>query len=209
MSRLIFATRNRGKVVELERMLVGQGIEVDDLARHPEVEEVEETGETFRANAILKATVVAARTGLVALADDSGLEVDGLGGRPGVRSARYAGDEATDDENNALLVTEVTPLAASGRTARYRCAIAVAAPSGEVEVEEASVEGVIVVEPRGSGGFGYDPYFWVPCFGRTMAELTATEKDGISHRGVAFRRALPHARRMLGELAAGRAAEGT
>lgn len=209
MSRLIFATRNRGKVAELERMLVGQGIEVDDLARHPGVEEIEETGETFRANAILKATVVAARTGLVALADDSGLEVDGLGGRPGVRSARYAGEKATDEANNALLVTEVTPLAASERTARYRCAIAVAAPSGEVEVEEASVEGVIVVEPRGSGGFGYDPYFWVPSFGRTMAELTATEKDGISHRGVALRRALPHARRMLAALAAGRAAEGT
>lgn len=197
MSRLIFATRNRGKVAELERMVVGQGIEIEDLASHPEVEEIEETGDTFRANAILKATVVAARTGLVALADDSGLEVDGLGGRPGVRSARYAGEKASDDQNNAQLVNEVTPLAASARTARYRCAIAVAAPSGEVWVEEASVEGVIVVEPRGRGGFGYDPYFWVPSFGRTMAELSAAEKDGISHRGVALRAALPHVHRML------------
>jgi XTP/dITP diphosphohydrolase len=208
MPRLIFATRNPGKVAELERMLAGQGIEVEDLSRHPEVEEIEETGETFRDNAILKATVVAARTGTVALADDSGLEVDGLGGRPGVRSARYAGEKASDDSNNALLVAEVTPLPSDARTARYRCAIAIAAPSGGCEVEEGSVEGVIVTEPRGSGGFGYDPFFWVPGFGRTMAELSAAEKDGISHRGIALRRARPHLLRLLGVVASERTVDG-
>ncbi|MFN7954035.1 MAG: XTP/dITP diphosphatase [bacterium] len=197
MSRLVFATRNRGKVVELERMLAGLGVVIDDLSTHPEVEEIEETGETFRDNAILKATTVAARTGLVALADDSGLEVDGLGGRPGVRSARYAGEGASDDANNARLVAEVTPLASHLRTARYRCAIAVATPGGDVEVEEASVEGVIVTAPRGSRGFGYDPYFWVPELGRTMAELDAHEKDGISHRGRALRKARVHVDRCL------------
>lgn len=198
MSRLVFATRNRGKVIELERMLAGLGIEIDDLSAHPEVEEIEETGETFRDNAILKATTVAARTGLVALADDSGLEVDGLGGRPGVRSARYAGEGASDEANNARLVEEVTPLAPHARTARYRCAIAVATPGGQVEVEEASVEGLIVTEPRGSRGFGYDPYFWVPEYRRTMAELEAHEKDAISHRGRALRQARVHLDRRLG-----------
>ncbi len=196
-ARLVFATRNPGKVRELERMLAGESIEVAGLDRFPEVGEIEETGATFRDNALLKAVTVANLTGWVALADDSGLEVDGLGGRPGVRSARYAREGASDAENNQRLITEVTPLAPAQRTARYRCAIAVAAPHGETAVEEGSVEGRIVIDPRGTEGFGYDPYFLVPDHARTMAELTAAEKDRISHRGQALRRTLPHLLRLL------------
>jgi XTP/dITP diphosphohydrolase len=179
---LVLATRNPHKVREFEQLLAPHNI----LRLPDEIEMPEETGETFAENATLKARTVADETGQVAIADDSGISAAGLGGRPGVRSARYAGENATDEENLAKLLREVPD---DDRRAAYVCAIAVAEPHGRVHVVEERCEGTLTKEPRGDGGFGYDPAF-VPRDrddGRTMAELTQEEKDAISHRGRAAR----------------------
>jgi XTP/dITP diphosphohydrolase len=179
---LVLATRNPHKVREFEQLLAPHNI----LRLPDEIEMPEETGETFAENATLKARTVADKTGRVAIADDSGISAAGLGGRPGVRSARYAGENATDEENLAKLLREVPD---DDRRAAYVCAIAVAEPHGRVHVVEERCEGTLTKEPRGDGGFGYDPAF-VPRDrddGRTMAELTQEEKDAISHRGRAAR----------------------
>jgi XTP/dITP diphosphohydrolase len=179
---LVLATRNPHKVREFEQLLAPHNI----LRLPDEIEMPEETGETFAENATLKARTVADKTGQVAIADDSGISAAGLGGRPGVRSARYAGENATDEENLAKLLREVPD---DDRRAAYVCAIAVAEPHGRVHVVEERCEGTLTKEPRGDGGFGYDPAF-VPRDrddGRTMAELTQEEKDAISHRGRAAR----------------------
>jgi XTP/dITP diphosphohydrolase len=180
---LVLATRNPHKVREFEKLL-----EPHEILRLPdEIEMPEETGETFADNAILKARAVADATGRVAIADDSGISAAGLGGRPGVRSARYAGENATDEENLAKLLREVPD---DDRRVVYVCVIAVAEPhGGRVHVVEGRCEGTLTKDPRGDGGFGYDPAF-VPLDrddGRTMAELTQEEKDAISHRGRAAR----------------------
>ncbi|TMK65251.1 MAG: RdgB/HAM1 family non-canonical purine NTP pyrophosphatase, partial [Actinobacteria bacterium] len=149
--------------------------------------DVEETGTTYLENARLKARAVAEDVGVLAVADDSGIEVDALGGAPGPRSARYAGEGATDEENLRMLIRAVAGVPAAGRTARYRCVATLAWPNGGEVWAEGTCEGTLLSKPRGTGGFGYDPIFVPAGWDETMAELPAQEKDRISHRGRAFR----------------------
>lgn len=189
LTELVIATNNPGKLRELRRLLEPLGMVVSspkDVLPGPFA--VAETGETFAANAELKARALAVATGRAALADDSGLEVDALGGRPGVRSARFAGEQATDAENNQLLLDLLQSVPDGKRSARFRCAIALCVPAHDVIIVEAASEGVVLREPRGEGGFGYDPLFFVPALGRSFAELAPLEKDAISHRGRALRK---------------------
>jgi XTP/dITP diphosphohydrolase len=193
---LVVATHNRGKLDELRSLLAELGIQVHaiaDVSRKDIV--VVEDGDTFEANAIKKAKAVAAHTMMLTLADDSGLEVDALGGAPGVRSARFAGERATDAENNAALLAALDALtdelgARSGDyKARFRCVLALVDPfvkDGDPVVVEGACEGKITRTPRGSGGFGYDPLFLVDGTDKTMAELTEAEKNRVSHRARAF-----------------------
>jgi non-canonical purine NTP pyrophosphatase, rdgB/HAM1 family len=190
MSALLLATRNEHKLRELREAL--PGIELDPLP--PEVELPPEEGETFAANALEKARAAQAATGRSSVADDSGIEASGLGGRPGVRSARYAGESATDEENLAKLLDEVGRQ--DDRRVAYVCAIALVGEDGSESLFEGRCEGTLASEPRGSGGFGYDPAFVPddtgPDDGRTMAELTPAEKHAISHRGRAARKLAAH-----------------
>ena len=183
---MVLATRNQGKLAEMRRLLEPLGIELLSLADYPHLEETPETGATFEANAALKAAAAARATGLVALADDSGLEVAALGGRPGVLSQRYA---PTDRDRVSRLLTELAGVSPP-RAARFVAAVAVAWPDGRVETVRGTVEGEITLEPRGTGGFGFDPVFQPTGEIRTMAEMTAEEKNAISHRGKAFRLAV-------------------
>lgn len=186
--RLLLATRNEGKLAELRRILAGDS-RLADLelvsAADVAVGDVDETGDTFAANAALKARAAAEAAGLVAVADDSGLVVDALGGAPGVRSARYAGVHGDDAANLAKVLQEMAGVV--DRTARFVCAAAVTAPGGEARVAHGEVRGVLIEEARGSGGFGYDPIFVPDGEHRTTAEMPPVEKDAISHRGAAFR----------------------
>lgn len=188
-ARLAIASRNAHKLREIGRICAGWPVEWLTLANHGGPwPDVEEPHETYLDNARAKAREVAAALGVPAVADDSGIEVDALGGAPGPRSARYAGEEATDGENLDALLRAIAAAPAVDRTARYRCVAAVAWPDGRRDVwAEGVCEGRLVAEPRGSSGFGYDPAFVPEGFDRTMAELTDQEKDGISHRGRAFR----------------------
>ena len=189
---LLVATRNRGKVAELRHMLAGAGVAVRGLDDFADDFEPAETGRTFRANACLKATAYARRHAAWALADDSGLVVDALAGRPGVHSARFAELEAAgsgDAANNALLLRLLDRVPDERRTARFVCVLALADPGGRIVLTaEGNVEGRVLREPRGTNGFGYDPLFLVPSLGRTTAEMPPAEKHAISHRGVALRR---------------------
>ncbi len=188
-ARIALATRNLHKIRELERICADWpaawvSVETDDPARFPDVDEA---GETYLDNALLKARAVAAALDLPALADDSGIEVDALGGRPGPRSARFAGEGATDAKNLEALLRALRGVPGPGRTARYRCVAAIAGPDGTELHAEAICEGSLVSRARGEGGFGYDPIFVPAGWEVTMAELTADQKDRISHRGRAFR----------------------
>jgi len=199
--KLLFATRNRGKLRELRELLAGEPLELLSLEDRPEVPEVEETGATFAENAALKATAAARATRLLALADDSGLEVDALGGDPGVRSARYAGLGASDGERIQLLLANLAGVPEARRTARFRCAIALVDPA-RLEAPllcEGSCEGRILEAPRGAGGFGYDPVFLADALGQTFAEAPAETKNGVSHRGQAMRRMAERLRARLHE----------
>lgn len=198
MRQIVVATTNPGKLRELRRALTGVPVRVLGLAEVGIVPPPE-TGATFAENAVLKARHAAAVSGLIALADDSGLEVDGLGGAPGVYSARYAGEGAGDDANRQRLRRDLLPLAEGERTGRFRCAIAIAGPDGPADVVEGVCEGVLVTEPRGDGGFGYDSLFLLPERGLTMAQLSLEEKGTISHRARALERALPILHRHLAE----------
>jgi len=191
-TQLLIATTNRGKLKEYRAMLDGLPFELLSLEDAGITLDVEETGETFEENAILKAKTYAAMSGLLTLADDSGLEVDALGGEPGVRSARYAGEGATSRQRNELLLRNLAAKDGAGRSARFRCVIAVASPSGDwVRTVDGSCEGTIAYEMKGETGFGYDPLFIVPEYGAHMAELTMEEKNRVSHRGRAIERAKP------------------
>jgi XTP/dITP diphosphohydrolase len=191
---LVVATTNRGKLEELRSLLAALPVEVLSLADvGAERIVVVEDGATFEANAIKKAKAIASATMMLTLADDSGLEVDALGGRPGVRSARFAHDRATDAENNAALIAALSSsddAPCAGHAARFRCALALVDPfalGGEPQLFEGRCEGAITTTPRGAGGFGYDPLFLVEGEGgRTMAELSVAEKNRVSHRGKAF-----------------------
>ncbi len=188
---LLFATRNRGKVVELRQLLADLEIEVISLTDLPqEVPEVVEDGDTFAANAGKKAREVSMATLLPALADDSGLVVDALGGLPGVKSARYAGPNAADADNNAKLLKELAGVPESRRSARFRSVLAFADTAGPLGADlitaRGECEGLILTEPRGTGGFGYDPLFFVPELGVTFAELGVGTKNDLSHRARAM-----------------------
>jgi XTP/dITP diphosphohydrolase len=186
--KAVVATRNRGKLRELGPLLAPLGLElhtIDELAPDAELREDEET---FEGNALAKARQAAAATGLPAIADDSGLEVDALGGAPGVYSARYAGLPSDDGRNNAKLLAALAAVPAGGRAARFRCVAAFVDPARGLELTRSGAcEGEILTAPRGADGFGYDPLFFVPSLGRTMAELPLAEKNQLSHRGAAFR----------------------
>lgn len=187
MNRIVLATKNKGKIKEMCELLAPMNIEVLSLADFPPVDDAEENGATFAENAMLKARYYFAHTGTPCLADDSGLEVDALGGRPGVYSARYSGEDATDDSNNAKVLREMADVPQEERTARFRCAMALVGDSIELTTD-GTCEGSLLTEARGSGGFGYDPLFYVPAFERTLAELSSEDKNSISHRGSAVRK---------------------
>lgn len=189
MKELVLATRNRDKGREVRALLAQEGFTLKTLADFPEAPEVEEDGETCRANAIKKAVEIARFTGLLSVADDTGLEVDALNGRPGVFAARYAGEEATYEDNCRKLLQDLQGVPKGRRQARFVTVAAIAHPTGEVEVSEGILEGEITEAWVGEGGFGYDPVFFVPEWGRTLAQLTPEEKNQISHRARAFTKA--------------------
>ncbi|MBI5642156.1 MAG: XTP/dITP diphosphatase [Deltaproteobacteria bacterium] len=185
--RIALATKNRGKIEEIRSILKDTGIEVVTLDEFPSLRLPPEEGKTFKENALLKARHVARETGFAALADDSGLEVDYLSGRPGVYSARYAGINAADEENCAKLLGELEGVPDDKRSARFRCVIALV-DKGREETFEGALEGFIAHEPKGENGFGYDPVFYIPGLKKTAAELPGDEKNSISHRGKALRK---------------------
>lgn len=197
MKRLLLATRNEGKLRELRALLAMPDLVLESFAQHPLIGELEETGVTFEANARAKAIHAARSSGVLALGEDSGLEVDALGGAPGVLSARYSGAHGDDAANIAKLLRELARV--ESRRARFVCAVAVAEPDGEVTgTARGTCEGSIALAPRGAGGFGYDPIFLPDgANGRTMAELTPDEKAALSHRGQALRRIAPFLRSIL------------
>ncbi len=186
MNRLVIATHNQGKIREIKGLLHGISVEVLSINDFQAVPSLPETGETFEENAVSKAHAVADLTGLPALADDSGLEVDALDGRPGVYSARYSGPDATDIKNIEKLLIEMKNVEEEKRTARFVCVAALVIPEGETRIFRGECEGLITKEPRGANGFGYDPVFYYPSFGCTFGEADPESKNRISHRAKAF-----------------------
>lgn len=196
MKEILFATTNAGKLAELRALLAELPVHVLSLSDVRDPPRVEEDGATFAENARKKAEALRRRFGCVVVADDSGLCVDALGGRPGVNSARYAPAAADQDAANIeRLLTELRGVPFDRRGAAFRCALCFATPGAEPLIVGAECRGVLTTERRGSGGFGYDPIFLVPELGRTFAELSAAEKNRLSHRGRAFERLSPHLRR--------------
>ncbi|MFE4174935.1 RdgB/HAM1 family non-canonical purine NTP pyrophosphatase [Streptomyces sp. NPDC056909] len=200
MTRLILATRNAGKLTELRAILADAGLPHDLVGAdaYPGVPDVKETGVTFAENALLKAHALADATGLPAVADDSGLCVDVLGGAPGIFSARWAGTHGDDTANLNLLLAQLSDIAAPHRAAHFACAAALALPDGTERVVEGRLPGTLRTSPTGTGGFGYDPILQPDGDTRTCAELTPAEKNAISHRGQAFRALVPAIRELLG-----------
>lgn len=188
MKEVIIATKNPGKAKEFEHIFAARGIEVRTLLDFPEIPEVEETGLTFEENAILKAEAVSQALGKMVIGDDSGLMVDALEGRPGIYSARYAGEPKNDQNNTEKVLSELKGLPEEKRSARFYCALAVAVPDQETITVSGTCEGRILEERRGSNGFGYDPVFYVPEKGYAMAELSSDEKNKISHRANALKK---------------------
>jgi len=186
MKELLVATGNKGKFAEIKELLGGTVANLYSLEDFPDIPPVEEDGATFAENAVKKAQGAARATGKPVIADDSGLEVDALGGRPGVYSARFAGESADDAANNVKLLAELTDLPDTQGTAAFRCAIALCFPDGNCRTFSGELNGIILKEPRGTGGFGYDPLFLVPEYGLTLAELPLAVKNSISHRGKAL-----------------------
>jgi XTP/dITP diphosphohydrolase len=186
---LALASRNEGKLREIRTILSAAevGVRVASADEFPGWESPAEDAPDYAGNALIKARSLASFAGLPAIADDSGIEVDALGGEPGPRSARFAGENATDEENLAKLISLIHDVEPEARTARYRCVAALVSPGGEEELAEGTVEGILHTVPRGTGGFGYDPIFLPLSSAHTMAELSPEEKDAISHRGKAFR----------------------
>ncbi len=187
-ARLIAATKNRGKLEEIAQLLTHFPCEVVSMSEAGIHDDIEENGSTFEENALIKAMSVWKSTGETVMADDSGLEVDCLGGAPGVYSARYAGEGATDADRNRKLLDAMKGVDTDKRTARFVCAIAVVFPDGSHLISKGTCEGIIAFEPAGNNGFGYDPLFYVPGFGMTIAQMDADMKNGISHRGNALRK---------------------
>ncbi len=194
------ATKNPGKMRELEALLKGEGWEIFPLTAFTSMPPVSEDGETFVENALKKARAAACFTGMAALADDSGLEVDALGGAPGVHSARFGGEGLSDSERYLLLLKMLEGVPWRERTARFKCVMALVVPDDKEYVVEGVCEGIIAMEPKGEGGFGYDPVFYLPSYGKTMAQLPAGEKNRISHRAKALHRMREILRRLGGRL---------
>lgn len=196
---ILIATTNPGKLREAKGILAGLPLRITTLNEHPSLPEPIEDAETFEGNAKLKALHYVRLTACWTLADDSGLEVDVLGGEPGVHSARYAGPAHDDAANNARLIQKLAGVPPQDRTARFRCVVALARPGGSEVLATASgvVEGLIIDEPRGANGFGYDPHFLVPEYGVTTAEMAPEQKNRISHRGQALRAIRPAIERLL------------
>lgn len=199
MARVVVASLNRAKVREIGEILAAEGVEFEvvPLSDFPEVTLPPETGETFAENALLKARAASQATGLPAIADDSGLEVDALGGEPGVRSARYAGEGARDVDRYRKVLDLLTEVPDEDRGARFRCAAAFISPEGMELLAEGTCEGRLAREARGEGGFGYDPIFLPEGYEVTMAQLTPEQKHALSHRGQAFRALARELRRAL------------
>ncbi|WP_042459318.1 XTP/dITP diphosphatase [Neobacillus dielmonensis] len=188
MKEVIIATKNPGKAREFEHIFAPRGIAVRTLLDFPDIPEVEETGSTFEENAILKAETISKTLNRMVIGDDSGLMVDALDGRPGIFSARYAGEPKNDQNNTNKLLSELQDVPEEKRTARFYCALATAIPGRETFTVHGTCEGRILEEPRGTNGFGYDPVFYVPDQGVSMAELTSDEKNKISHRANALKK---------------------
>ncbi|WP_028783377.1 XTP/dITP diphosphatase [Thalassobacillus devorans] len=189
MKKLIIATKNPGKVKEFQELFHKYGIQVRSLLDLEEpVDDIEETGKTFEENAVLKAETISKQFNIPVLADDSGLEVDALDGRPGIFSARYAGEEKNDQKNLEKVLVEMEGVAPEYRTARFICSVAIIQPGREAIVKRGTCEGRIGLEPKGENGFGYDPVFIPKGYERSMAELDPEEKNTISHRRDAIRK---------------------
>jgi XTP/dITP diphosphohydrolase len=189
MPKLLLATSNPGKVREYRILLDGLGYEITTLAEEGIVGVITESGNSYEQNARLKAIPYAKLSQLTALADDSGLEVDALNGEPGIKSARFAGKAATDAERVSLLLARLSGVPWEGRTAHFECVIAIATAEGQCQICSGECPGIIALEPRGENGFGYDPIFFLPELGKTMAELPPETKNQISHRARASRKA--------------------
>jgi XTP/dITP diphosphohydrolase len=197
---LVLATRNRHKREELAALLGNLSITIRTLDEFPDAPDVVEDGDTCEANAVKKARAIAKFTGLPAVADDTGLEVDALGGRPGVYAARYAGEDATYEDNCRKLLRELIDVPHERRAARFLTVAAIALPSGEIRVARGILDGVIAEEASGTLGFGYDPVFLIPELGKTLAQLSAFQKNKISHRAKAFTQARDLLREMEFEI---------
>ena len=185
---MVVATQNSGKICEIREALKGLGLRIYGLSDFPDVPEIEEDGKSFTENALKKARFYSKHFGKLTLADDSGLEVDGLKGLPGIYSARYAGEGASSRENNQKLLNEMKGIPFSKRGARFKCIIALVSSDGREAITEGSCRGRIGFREKGKRGFGYDPLFILPKYGKTMAELSLIEKNTISHRGKALRK---------------------
>lgn len=191
MAQLLLATKNLGKLKEFRELIQDSSWQVLSLQDFPDIPDIEENGTTFQENAHIKAEAVAKATGIITIADDSGLEVDYLNGAPGVYSARFAGEPKDDTKNNEKLLSLIKDVAQEKRTARFRCVIAIVVPERETFYCDGVCEGIIGTDLIGDNGFGYDPLFYLPQFDKTMAQLSMEEKNNISHRGKAFHSALP------------------
>lgn len=187
MKRIIFATGNAGKMREIREIMADTGLEILSMKEAGLSADIEENGRTFEENAIIKAKAIAALTGDIVLADDSGLEVDYLNKEPGVYSARYLGEDTSYEIKNQAILARLAGVPKEKRTARFVCAIAAVMPDGEVLVTRETIEGYIGDKPAGNGGFGYDPIFYVDEYGCSTAELTEEQKNEVSHRGKALR----------------------
>jgi len=186
--KLVVATRNKGKIAEIKKLLSDlPEVKLLSLFDLKGLSEIAETGKTFTENAIIKAKEIASLTGYWTLADDSGLEVDYLQGAPGVYSARFSGEKATDEQNNAKLLSLLKNVPWEKRQAKFVCVIAICNPQGQCYTLEGEYKGYIALEPKGTHGFGYDPVFFVPAYGKTMAELEPEIKNQISHRAMALK----------------------
>lgn len=187
MEKLIFATGNENKMKEIRMILADSGYEILSMKEAGIQADIVEDGATFEENAVIKATAISKMCGCLVLADDSGLEIDYLNKEPGIYSARYMGEDTSYDIKNQNLISRLDGVPDEKRTARFVCAIAAAFPDGRVETRRGTIEGRIAYEPAGENGFGYDPIFYVPEFGKTTAELDPEEKNKVSHRGKALR----------------------
>ena len=190
MKELVLASGNKGKLAEFQRLLEGLDVQIHSMKAYPEIGEIVEDGSTFAENALIKARAVCKATGKPAMADDSGLAVDALNGAPGIYSARFAGEQRSDADNNAKVLQLLEGVEDNKRTARFFCVIAIVLPDGREYTVEGTCEGTILRALRGEGGFGYDPLFYVESLDKTFAELTMEEKNRISHRGNANRKAV-------------------